>query len=152
MSVCQGSRFSNGLLYVSGTLGSPLIFPSSMRELPIVSLLFFFFKTHYVHGRPHTGTYGTPPETRTDSGSGQLIVPTHRWLFTRSLIVSKLIWKVIKETLYPIYTVVRVIGLLVCHPYWVVYLFPLLEPCYAVRIASRLRAGDGRASWLGFRF
>ena len=39
---------------------------------------FYFLKTHYVHERSHTGTYSTPPVIRTDSGSGQLIVPPHR--------------------------------------------------------------------------
>ena len=28
------------------------------------------------------GTYGTPPATRTDSGSGLLIAPPHRYLYT----------------------------------------------------------------------
>ena len=32
-------------------------------------------------GPVRTGTYGTPPVTRTDSGSGQLIVPPRRYLF-----------------------------------------------------------------------
>ena len=61
--------------------------------------------------RSHTGTYGTPPVTRTDSGSGQLIVPPHRVLYTRSCVklcqtskrksTSKLVGQVIEGVKSP---------------------------------------------------
>ena len=73
------------------------------------------------------GIYGTPPVTRTDSSSGQLIFPPHRYLFTRTQTIKrpaiyrlKLVRKVIKETLHAVHPVIWVVGLLVCHPDWAV--------------------------------
>ena len=43
--------------------------------------IFFFFKTHYVHGDPIRGPK-VRRRSRTDSGLGQLIVPPLRVLFT----------------------------------------------------------------------
>ena len=44
------------------------------------TFLFLCFKTHYVHGEPVRGSM-VRRRSRTDSGSGQLIVPPHRVLF-----------------------------------------------------------------------
>ena len=53
------------------------------------------------------GTYGTPPATRTDSGSGQLIVPPRHVLYTKTCVeqASKLVGQIVKETFYPVYLV-----------------------------------------------
>ena len=49
----------------------------------LMSEAFFnFIKNSLRTWRLHTGAYGTPPGTRTDSGSRQLIVPPHRLLYT----------------------------------------------------------------------
>ena len=54
------------------------------------------------------GTYGTPPATRTDSGSGQLIVPPRHVLYTKTCVeqASKLVGQIHKETLYAVYLLV----------------------------------------------
>ena len=60
--------------------GNPGLSGNPTADVNVIWIFFIETHDHYVHGRSRTGTDGTPLETRTDSVSGQFIVPPANYL------------------------------------------------------------------------